>query len=174
MLENWGHTQACQLLLPTPTGANRAGEEDLQPHFLCLQQACSSLQFRAVVKAGKLEGYDLDQVALPRRGLRRRINLGPCSLTAPSVMASKAGWEPALNIHHHSARWRPSGEVYRIPEWETEAGWSRRDWLRQTVSTGGWCNCFMFAKRLLTVFFPMYQGEWVGFPLEKVRLQKEK
>lgn len=34
-----------------------------------------------------------NQAALPRRGRNGRINLGPDSLTAPPVIASKAGGE---------------------------------------------------------------------------------
>lgn len=59
-----------------------------------------------------------NQAALPRRGLNGRINLGLDFLTAPPVIASKAGGESQLQtfiiiVKQDESLW---GRVYEILE----------------------------------------------------------
>lgn len=59
-----------------------------------------------------------NQAVLPRRGLNGRINLGPDFLTAPPIIASKAGGESQFQtfiiiVQQDEGLW---GRVYKILE----------------------------------------------------------
>lgn len=69
-----------------------------------------------------------NQAELPRRGLNGRINLGPDSLTALPVIASKAGGESQLHtfiiiVQQDEGLW---GRVYEIRSKKMKPMWRAR------------------------------------------------
>lgn len=90
-----------------------------------------SLHSKAV-GGGKRRGDQMtttqNQAELPRRGLNGRINLGPDSLTAPPVIASKAGGESQLHtfiiiVQQDEGLW---GRVYEIRSKKMKPMWRAR------------------------------------------------
>lgn len=90
-----------------------------------------------------------NQAELPRGGLNGRINLGPDSLTAPPVIASKAGGESQLHtfiiiVQQDEGLW---GRAYEIRSKKMKPMWRARRLVgsgKLSLQEAGY-NCFIYS-----------------------------